>query len=101
MLGLSIRVSPDSMHERDLAWIPRLGQNTHPESSNGAMFVITRLGPMNRDFEEAVHALSRKMAEEEDPEKLELLNQQMRRLFLESDADSEEETPRGDSGNGS
>jgi hypothetical protein len=53
---------------------------------------------MARDIEEAVHALSRKMAEETDPEKLELLKRQLRLLFLESGADSEEETPRGDLG---
>lgn len=51
---------------------------------------------MNRDFEEAVHALSSKMAEERDHEKLELLKQQLRLLFLESDADTREETPRRD-----
>ena len=45
-----------------------------------------------RNFEEAVHALCRKMAEETDPEKLALLKQQLRLLFLESDTDSEEET---------
>lgn len=56
---------------------------------------------MARDIEEAVHALCRKMAEETDPEKLELLKQQLRLLFLESDADSEEETPRGDPRNAS
>jgi hypothetical protein len=50
---------------------------------------------MARDIE-AVHALCRKMAEEKEPEKLELLKQQLRLLFLQSDADSEEETPRGD-----
>jgi hypothetical protein len=40
-----------------------------------------------RDFQEAVHALYRKMAEEKAPEKLALLKQQLRLLFLESDAD--------------
>lgn len=51
---------------------------------------------MNRDFEEAVHSLSRKMADEKDHEKVALLKQQLRLLFLESDADTEEETPKGD-----
>ena len=45
-----------------------------------------------RNFEEAVHALYRKMAEEKDPEKLALLKQRL--LFIESDTDSEEETRR-------
>jgi hypothetical protein len=40
-----------------------------------------------RNFEEAAHALYRKMAEKKDPEKLALLKQQLRLLFLESDAD--------------
>jgi hypothetical protein len=47
-----------------------------------------------RNIEEAVHALCGKMAEEKDPEKLALLKQQLRQLFLESDTDSEEGTPR-------
>ena len=51
---------------------------------------------MARDIEEAVHTLCRKMAEEKDTEKLHLLKQQLRVLFLESDADSEEDTPGGD-----
>ena len=51
---------------------------------------------MARDIKEAVHALCRKMAEEKDPERLAVLKQQLRLLFLQSDADSEEETPRGD-----
>ena len=50
---------------------------------------------MNRDFEEAVHALSREMVEERDHEKVEFLKQQLRLLFLENDADTGEETPRG------
>ena len=45
-----------------------------------------------RNFEEAVHALCGKMAQENDPEKLALLKQQLRLLFLESD--TEEETRR-------
>ena len=49
---------------------------------------------MARDIEEVVHSLSRKMAEETDSEKLALLKKQLRMFFLESDADSEEETPR-------
>jgi hypothetical protein len=46
------------------------------------------------NFEEAVDALCGKMAEEKDPDKLALLKQQLRQLFLESDTDSEEETRR-------
>lgn len=51
---------------------------------------------MAHDIEEAVHALCRKLAEEKDPEKLELLKQQLRLLFLEIDTDSEEDTPGSD-----
>ena len=47
-----------------------------------------------RNFEEAVNALCGKMAEEKDPEKLALLKQQLRLLFLESEVDTEEETRR-------
>ena len=47
-----------------------------------------------RNFEEAVHALCSKMAEEKDSEKLALLKQQLRLLFQQSDADSEEEMRR-------
>jgi hypothetical protein len=58
------------------------------------LFVIKRFDRVARDIEEVVHSLSRKMAEETDSEKLALLKKQLRMFFLESDADSEEETPR-------
>ena len=51
---------------------------------------------MANDIKEEVHELSRKMAEEKDPEKLALLKQQLRQLLLESDGDSKEETPSED-----
>lgn len=40
-----------------------------------------------RNFEEAAHALCRKMAEKKDPEKLALLKQQLGLLFRESDTE--------------
>jgi hypothetical protein len=49
---------------------------------------------MAADINEEFHALCRKMAEETDPEKLELLKQQLRLLF-ESGAEPQEETSGG------
>jgi hypothetical protein len=50
---------------------------------------------MDRDFEEAVHALYRKMAEETDPKKLKQLKQQLRRLFLDSEPELEKAKKKG------
>ena len=52
------------------------------------------LAGMAADINEEFHALCRKMAEETDPEKLELLKQQLR-LLCESGAEPQEETPGG------
>jgi len=49
---------------------------------------------MAGDIQEEFHALCRKMAEETDPEKLELLKQQLR-LLLESRSDLKEDSAGG------
>ena len=57
-------------------------------------FLLCRLLRMAGDIQEVFHALCRKMAEETDPEKLELLKQQLR-LLLESRSDLKEDSAGG------
>jgi len=57
-------------------------------------FLLCRLLRMAGDIQEEFHALCRKMAEETDPEKLELLKQQLR-LLLESRSDLKEDSAGG------